>query len=160
MAWGGPSRIRLEPELWVQKEWPKPDSDLIVLAQLELDENCAVRDVHTFMRQHIGAAQATKVRALSLEGEKFIDAGNHRRIYFHVEGGIPNSVVLYLRGGAFPSYQYTEIGRHKHDIDITIVDGGDAAEHQHLIPELVTSDNRPVGLKVSAKRNQTRIRLT
>ena len=142
MAWGGPSRIRLEPELWVQNEWPKPDSDLIVLAQLELDENCAVRGVHTSVRQLVGNASPARVRAISLHGEKDIDSANSKKIYFHIENGRPERVTLYLRAAKLSTLFYSELGNHTHELEDLVTDPtATIPAHTHPLDEVVIEES-------------------
>jgi len=59
------------------------------------------------------------VRTISLEGEKDVDNRNPKVLYFHIDGGAPDSAVLYLRGLAFSTLFYTELGQHQHGLEIT-----------------------------------------
>lgn len=141
IAWGGPSRIRSEPLISFQNDWPyKEGGQKIVLAQVELDEACAVRHIHTSVRKYAGAAQPGKALAYALEGEKDIDAANSKKIYFHIRGGRPNAVTLYLRGEKFSTLYYTELGRHTHGHDTLRVEAHDAIKgHSHPLGNLTTS---------------------
>ncbi len=138
IAWGGPSRIRSEPKISWSSAWPTESSGQIVLAQVELDEACAVRDIRAFVRKYVGAAKADKVRAFALEGEKDIDKDNYKVIYFHIEGGLPNNVLLYLRGAQFSTLYYTELGVHTHEVTVTTGDNIQNLEHKHTVSEGTT----------------------
>lgn len=136
VAWGGPSRVRSEPDICFQNDWPyKEGGQKIVLAQVELDEACAVRHIHTSVRKYAGAAQPGEALAYALEGEKDIDSNkdNSKKIYFHIRGGRPNAVTLYLRGAKFSSLYYTELGQHKHGISFNSGAGGAIAAHDHTV---------------------------
>ena len=140
LTWDGPSRIRLEPKLWVQNKWPKADSNKIVLAQLELDENCAVRDVHTSPRQLVSASKPAIVRPVALHGEVEIDMHNPKQVHFHIFGGLPTSVTLYIYAAQFPTYYYTEMGNHDHELEDLKSESTEAIPaHTHPLNEVVTS---------------------
>lgn len=113
-AWGGPTRIRATPILGWSDVFPHESSGKIVLAQVELDQNCNIRHVHTYPRQNIGFAYARKIHQYALEGERHIDKDNPGRIYFHVRGADPAAVTLYLRADKFSTLYYSELGWHEH----------------------------------------------
>jgi hypothetical protein len=140
-AWGGPSRIRSEPKISWLSSWPKESSGQIVLAQVELDEACAVRDIRAFVRKYVGAAKAQTVRAFTLEGEKDIDKDNSKVFYFHIEGGLPTDVRLYLRGAQFSTLYYTELGKHTHEATVTTGNNIQDLSHTHTIVSGQTETN-------------------
>ncbi|AGW95516.1 MULTISPECIES: DnaJ-like cysteine-rich domain-containing protein [Cupriavidus] len=72
-----------------------------------------------------------QVRSLSLEGEKDIDSVNPKVLYFHVDGGYPSEVTLYLRARRFSSLYYTELGKHSHTASVTINDTSIVLTHNH-----------------------------
>ena len=74
-------------------------SGQIVLAQVALQAGCQVGQIEFGIRQCVAAKPPT-TRAISLEGEKDIDGSNPKTLYFHIDGGVPNTVTLYLRAGA------------------------------------------------------------
>ena len=99
VAWGGPSRIRAMAVLGWSDKFPHESSGKIVLAQVELDQNCTVKNVYTYLRHYIGPASQAAVRQYALEGERHIDKDNPGRIYFHIRGHSPQSVTLVSAGG-------------------------------------------------------------
>jgi hypothetical protein len=135
IAWGGPSRIACKPHIQWLNNWPTEASGKIVLAQVELDDACAVRDIRTAVRKYVGPVKADFVRALAIEGEKDIDSENTKELYFHIEGGLPNSVMLYLRGSKFSTLYYTEMGSHNHVIDVALDSFSTDLSHFHKISE-------------------------
>jgi hypothetical protein len=139
LAWGGPSRIRSEPVISWQSNWPNQNSGKIVLAQVELDEMCAVRAIHLAVRKYAGEARPPKTLAYALEGEKDIDEHNSKKIYFHIRGGRPETVTLYLRAAPFSSLYYTELGRHTHALDIEVKSHSPIEGHSHSLGEIKTS---------------------
>jgi hypothetical protein len=133
LAWGAPSRIRAEPNLYIQHQWPKIIDNKIVLAQLELNKDCSVRDIRTFVRKYVAAAKEAKARALALEGEKDLDKDNPKELYFHIVGGTPDSALLYLRATRFSTLFYTELGSHTHELTVKVEDTILDFEHKHTI---------------------------
>lgn len=133
IAWGGPARVRAEPVIEWQNSWPTEESGMIVLAQVELDENCAVRNIRTSVRRYVGLGQPPRSMVYALEGEKDIDMDNPKLLYFHVRGGRPEAVTLYFRGEKFSSLYYTELGRHNHDLDLDTEPGGGFPGHDHSV---------------------------
>jgi hypothetical protein len=131
LAWGSPSRIVAEAVFEVLDSWPAADSGKIVLAQLELSKTCQVVRVLPGVRQYAVPVKPQTVIPVSLEGEKDIDATNPKVLYFHVIGGYPETVTLYLRARKFSSLYYTELGQHKHHIDFVSGKGGHVDAHRH-----------------------------
>ena len=149
LAWGDPSRILAQPKLSWQNQWPKldatkPENYKIVLAQVELDASCAVKEpIRSFVRKYVAAAQPPRVRTLSIEGEKDIDAKNPKELVFHLEGGVPDRLSLYLRARHFSTLFYTELGKHQHELKGVISEpGGEIPKHHHTIDlgQLTTTD--------------------
>lgn len=142
LVWGAPSRILAEPKLSWQHQWPKPEENKIVLAQVELDDQCAVRNIRAFVRKYVGASKEQTVRAFVLEGEKDLDQHNPKHLYFHIAGGVPNRVALYLRGSQFSSLYYTELGKHSHDLDLRTNTVPGLPKHTHTLnlSELKTTE--------------------
>jgi hypothetical protein len=150
LAWGDPSRIVAQPKLSWTNQWPKldpkkPKDYKIVLAQAELDNTCAVRAIRTFVRNYVAAALPPRVRALSIEGEKDIDAKNAKELVFHLEGGVPDRLSLFLRARSFSTLFYSEIGLHQHELkNITSGLGGAIPKHHHAL-DLGTLTTSPQG---------------
>jgi hypothetical protein len=137
-TWGGPSRIRAGATLSIRPSWPTAADKQVVLAQLELDDACAIRDVHTYVRKYAVATAKAAVHPFAIEGEADIgvvatpEVNVSKKIYFHVRGGAPDTVILYLRGERFSPFFYTELGLHSHDIDVeTGTDGEKDGAHTH-----------------------------
>jgi hypothetical protein len=158
LAWGAPSRIAAEAVFEFLDSWPADDSGRIVLAQIELSKTCEVVRVLPGVRKYAVPVKPQTVRALSLEGEKDIDKANPKVLYFHIDGGAPEAVTLYLRSRQFPSLYYTEMGKHSHAISTTLstdthdfvhshtVTGGKTTKngiHKHA---LLVNDDAPAGL--------------
>ncbi len=101
LAWGGPTRIRATPRLSFQSAWPNEAAGLVMLGQVELGAGCEVVHIHNGVRKYVDAADST-VRSYALEGEKDIDGQNSKVLSFHIKGGPPSSVLLYLRGARIP----------------------------------------------------------
>jgi hypothetical protein len=155
------SRIRETPQLAFTADWPNPklctDSfpDLncgIVLATVTLDKSCQIASIDTGVRQYSFPTHSSQVHEASFEGEKDIAVGESKRLFFHVRGGAPSGVALFLRGAAFSKLFYTELGRHNHGLtnvpttpetapidtththDTVTVDSGDQSDkHHHTI---------------------------
>lgn len=115
LNWSGPTRIIAKPLIYVQDSWPSETSGKLVLAQIELKQGCEVVKVYAGMRKYVAAGKPPKVRTISFEGEKDIDASNPKVLYFHVSGGYPEKVLLILRASKFSSLYYTELGLHNHE---------------------------------------------
>jgi hypothetical protein len=123
LAWGAPTRIAADAAFEVLDSWPADESGKVVIAQLELNPRCEVVRALPGVRKYAVPVKPQKVRGISLEGEKNIDKANAKVLYFHVDGGSPEAVSLYLRGMPFSSLYYTELGKHSHTLtmsDLTI----------------------------------------
>jgi hypothetical protein len=130
LAWGGPTRIRATPVLSFQSTWPAEATGRILLAQVELGPGCEVVRIHSGVRKYVDAADST-VRSYALEGEKDIDEQNPKLLTFHVRGGPPSSVLLYLRAARFSSLHYTELPAHVHAIDLRTEPKEGTDDHHH-----------------------------
>ena len=119
LAWGAPTRMAADVVFEVLDSWPPDESGKVVIAQLELNAQCQVQRVLPGARKYAMPVKAQQTRGISLEGEKDIDKANPKVLYFHIEGGAPESVTLYLRARKFSSLYYTELGRHSHDRILT-----------------------------------------
>ena len=133
-AWGGPTRIVARPELSFQHSWP---NDGVVLAQVELDESCAVKAIRSGIRKY-ATAVTSAARSYALEGEREIDEHNPKRLYFHLEGPT-RSVMLYLRAEKFSTLFYSELGVHTHALDTQTKDAGSAPAHTHHLSDVTLS---------------------
>jgi hypothetical protein len=133
LAWGAPTRIAADVVFEFLDSWPAADSGKIVLGQLELSATCTVVRVLPGVRRYATPVKPQQVRTLSLEGEKDIDSANPKVLYFHVDGGYPSEVTLYLRARKFSSLYYTELGRHSHQLKFNTGPGGEASAHSHAI---------------------------
>lgn len=138
LPWGAPTRILADARFDTLDAWPAEDSGRVVLAQIELDAKCEVKRVLPGVRKYAVPVKPQTVQALSLEGEKDIDAANPKVLVFHIAGGAPESATLYLRGRRLSTLYYTEMGTHKHvatiDIDKTVQD----LTHSHDIADSTT----------------------
>jgi hypothetical protein len=129
LAWGAPTRVVADAEFEFLDSWPGEGSGRIVLSQIELSEKCEVVRASPGVRQYAVPAKPQTVRSLSLEGEKDIDKDNPKVLFFHVDGGYPESVMLYLRGRRFSTLFYSEIGKHRHTL--TVADLDVKIDHDH-----------------------------
>ncbi|MCY7353866.1 MAG: hypothetical protein LH470_02040 [Lysobacter sp.] len=132
-AWGAPSRIRSEPLLMFQDSWPTESSGKILLAQVEMDAQCVVIGVKSGMRRYASASKPPTTTPVSLEGEKDIDKDNPKVLRFHIEGGYPDTALLYLQGFKFSSLYYSEMGQHKHGIHGTLSEVSRNFKHTHAL---------------------------
>ncbi len=114
LAWGGATRIVAQPALQFTDTFPAPYSGQIVLAQVALQAGCQVGEIQSGVRKYAVAAKPPTTRPISLEGEKDIDGNNPKTLYFHIDGGVPNTVTLYLRAAQISTLYYTELGNHTH----------------------------------------------
>jgi len=132
LAWGGPTLIRAIPVLAFQGAWPNEASGKVLLAQVELGAGCEVTRIHNGVRKYVDAA-APSVHSLAFEGEKDIDKQNSKVLHFHIRGGPPRSVLLYLWGERLSTLFYTELPAHTHPAGnlITGLAGGDTKGHTH-----------------------------
>lgn len=140
LAWGGPARLREEPRLRWRDTWPRAGSSQIVLAQVELDAQCKVARLNLGVRRTAALIQAGRTLAYGLEGEAAIDKDNPKRLIFHIRGGRPNSVTLYLHSLPFPALFYTELGRHTHAPTTTVAPAGAAGGHDHALGAIETDE--------------------
>jgi hypothetical protein len=122
------SRVREVPYLALTADWPNPQlcsgnfRDLncgIFLASVTLGDSCQVASVDTGLRQYSYPAHSSQVHEASYEGEKDIAPGESKRLFFHIRGGSPHAVTLYLRGTLFSRLWYTELGHHSHSFSAT-----------------------------------------
>jgi hypothetical protein len=141
LEWSGPTRIRSNVKLEMVDTWPSEASGRIVLAQIELKQGCEVAQVHSGVRKYAVAVKPPTTRAVAIEGEKDVDVANPKRLFFHVDGGYPDTVTLVLRGALFSTLYYTELGRHTHVLNITLADHPAVGSHDHALGELVTSED-------------------
>jgi hypothetical protein len=142
LAWGAATRIVAQPALQFTDTYPTPTSGQIVLAQVALGSGCQVGQIESGVRQYAVAAKPPTTRAISLEGEKDIDSNNPKTLYFHIDGGLPNTVTLYLRAAQFSSLFYTELGTHSHEDKLDAPDLKVPA-HTHKLSEVTTSPGTP-----------------
>lgn len=144
LSWGGPTLIRATPVLAFQGAWPDESSGKILLAQVELGAGCEVTRIHSGVRKYVDAATPS-VRSFALEGEKDLDRRNPKVLSFHIRGGPPASVLLYLRGARLSTLFYTELPAHTHAVNLVTDDrGGDATGHTHdVVIGDVTSGEEP-----------------
>lgn len=158
--WGAPTRLVADAVFEFLDSWPSDDSGKIVLTQVELDDQCRVVRTSPGVRRYAVPAKPQTVRALALEGEKDIayGSGNSKILHFHIDGGFPEQVLLFLRGRLFSPLHYTELGQHQHSISFkTSLAGGvpahthqldlasiklqEAGEHRHELWSLVDDDD-------------------
>lgn len=133
LAWGAPTRIVADAVFEFLDSWPADDSGKIVLSQIELDDQCAVVRTSPAVRRYAVPAKPQTVRPVSIEGEKDIDKQNSKILYFHIDGGTPDSAVLYLRGGQFSSLYYSEIGAHQHHMKLDTQTTEKNLVHAHAV---------------------------
>jgi hypothetical protein len=157
-ASGGPARINARTAFNWRAFLPSETSGEVVLAQVELDKDCKeVSQVDVGVRRYVGAVSTAKVRQFALEGERDIadipGVAQSRqavgRIYFHIRGRQPNAVTLYLRADLFSTLHYTEMGEHKHVLDVTagietsqptLTASTATYEHDHTLNQIQTQD--------------------
>jgi hypothetical protein len=139
LAWGAPSRIFADVVFEFLDSWPAENGGKVVLAQLELSKACEVEGVMLGVRKYAVPVKPQRVRSVSIEGEKDIDAANPKVLWFHVDGGYPETVTLYLRARKFSSLYYTEMGKHRHHIDFTSASVTKDLTHVHTVSAGTTS---------------------
>ncbi|MBL8298433.1 MAG: hypothetical protein JNN30_08810 [Rhodanobacteraceae bacterium] len=139
LSWGAPSRIRNEPAITMQDAWPSEQQGKTLLAQIVMNEQCQVVEVRSGMRRYATAIKPPNTTPISLEGEKDIDKDNPKVLRFHVEGGFPDTALLYLQGFAFSSLYYTELGRHTHTLTVTLDPAPAVAPHVHSLDAVKTT---------------------
>lgn len=140
LPWGAPTRIVADAVFEFLDSWPSDESGKIVLSQLELSATCEVVRASPGVRRYAVPAKPQTVRGVSLEGEKDIDRSNPKVLYFHIEGGYPETAVLYLRGRSFPSLYYTETGLHSHALNSTSSEVVNDFGHDHAAGGGTTSE--------------------
>jgi hypothetical protein len=140
LAWGAPTRIRATPKLEMVDTWPSDLSGKIVLAQIGLQAGCQVGDIQSGVRRYAVPAKPPTVQPISLEGEKDIDASNPKVLYFHINGGVPDTVTLYLRGSQFSTLFYSELGQHTHNNTLTVTQTT-FPKHHHTLGTAATTGN-------------------
>jgi hypothetical protein len=119
VAWGGPSRVLAEPIFEWSRDLPHESSGKVLLAYVALGKGCKeVNVLDVGVRRYVGAASAAKVKQYALEGFRDIDQDNAAFVHFHIRGRQPSSVTLYLRSDRFPTYFYTEMGKHHHSVSV------------------------------------------
>jgi hypothetical protein len=159
LTWGAATRILQAPQLAFADTYPSPTSGLIILAQVELQAGCTVGHIESGVRTYAVAAKPPTTRPISLEGEKDIDQRNPKTLYFHIDGGVPSNVTLYLRAAQFSSLYYTELGGHTHNNSLTNSHITVPAHH-HTLTGLTTGDadqdgSKPAGLSASSWNDDT-----
>ncbi|MEO8153902.1 MAG: hypothetical protein ABI605_12590 [Rhizobacter sp.] len=114
-AAGGPSRVLAEPVIECVPDLPLEASGRVLLGRVLLAAGCAsIASIDTGVRRYVGDTASSKVNQYALEGFRDLDSNNPQRIYFHIREQQPHDVILHLRSEQFPTYFYTEMGRHKH----------------------------------------------
>jgi len=142
LPWGAPTRIVADAVFEFLDSWPAENSGKMVLAQVELGPKCQVVRISPGVRRYAVPVKPQTVRPISLEGEKDIDQSNPKVLYFHVEGGVPDSAVLHLRSRKFPTLYYTEMGQHTHGTtSITVSEDSHDFEHGHTVSGGKTTSN-------------------
>jgi len=135
-----PSRVAERPSLHFSERLPDPrrceqDPDsldcAVTLALVNLDAACQVKSIESGLRQYSYPTHTSRVQAVAIEGDQDIDSRNPKRLYFHVRGGPPTSVVLYVRGGRFSSLHYTEVGSHAHALSGVTINNHSVALQGH-----------------------------
>ena len=151
-AEGGPARILAEPVLEWSDRLPHEGSGKVLLARVALGKGCKeIAELDISVRRYVGAASAAKVRQYALEGVRELDQNNPASIVFHVRGRNPTSITLYLRSEPFPSYFYTEIGKHTHGSNVGTGSGARTG------PASAVDDHKhaATGLTVGAHQDHT-----
>lgn len=141
LGWGAPSRIRSVPRLLIQDSWPSETQGKILLAQIVLNDMCQVEDIKSGMRRYVTATKPPNTAPISIEGEKDIDKDNPKILRFHIEGGFPDSAVLYLQGFKFSSLYYTELGKHSHAFSGAITATSHDFVHKHTATASATESD-------------------
>ena len=156
--WGGPARLLAEPVLEWSDELPHEDSGKVLLAYVGLGQGCKeVSLLDLGIREYVRGASASRIKQYALEGFRDIDENNEGLIRFHIRGRQPSSVSLILRGDKFPTYFYSELGRHKHAFTPSqgTTQGADPAvssSHSHANGSLsATSTNSNHGHSLSTR---------
>jgi hypothetical protein len=147
-----PSRVVEQPTLGWTETWPNhklcgqsgnPEDCAIVLAKVDLDGSCAIAGINAAARQWAQVIVPGQVHAFALEGGRDIDAQHPGILRFHVRGGRPSAVTLYLRAEPFTPYYYTELGNHAHSTADSKTDPAPMPNHAHDFPSSPTSTGTP-----------------
>lgn len=141
LPWGAPTRIQADAVFEFLDSWPAENSGKIVLSQVELGPNCQVMRTSPGVRRYAVPVKPQTVRPISLEGEKDIDQSNPKVLYFHVEGGVPDSAVLHLRSRPFSTLYYTEMGHHTHGTTVSVSSDSHDFGHSHSVTGGKTTTN-------------------
>jgi hypothetical protein len=139
-SWGAPSRIQATPSISMQAAWPTDSQRKILLGQVVLNAQCQVEDIRAGVRRYATAVKPPNATPLSLEGEKDIDKDNPKVLRFHVDGGFPDTALLYLQASKFSSLYYSEMGRHTHPLKASLADATKNFTHGHTVEASATAD--------------------
>jgi hypothetical protein len=153
-------RVREQPVLdWSEViPFPRPGEPEdsieqgVVIARVRLDPSCKIEAVDADTRRLSFPRNVSRVQAVAFEGEKDIAEGDPKKLYFHIRGGRPRSVVLFLRGARFSPTAYTESAAHSHTLSSVAVGSTDVTtqDHRHDMGRhahgLVHGPNRDPGL--------------
>ncbi|SRR6266511_652371 len=135
-----PSRVVEQPILGWTETWPNhrlcgqpghPEDCAIALAKVDLDSSCAIAGIDAGSRQWAQVIVPGQVHAFALEGGRDIDPQHPGTLRFHVRGGRPSAVILYLRGEPFTPYYYTELGSHAHSLEKRSTADASMPDHIH-----------------------------
>ena len=150
------SHIREAPQLSFTADWPNPKlcsdtfPDLncgIVLATVALDNSCQIASIDTGVRQYSFPTHSSQVHEAAFEGEKDVAPGEPKRLFFHVRGGAPSAVSLYLRGAPFSKRYYKELGQHTHGLTNILTTNETAAiniDHTHDTTKVTSGDQNAI----------------
>jgi hypothetical protein len=147
-----PSRVVEQPTLGWTETWPNhklcgqsgnPEDCAIVLAKVDLDGACAIAGINAAARQWAQVIVPGQVHAFALEGGRDIDAQHPGILRFHVRGGRPSAVILYLWGEPFTPYYYSELGNHAHSTADGKTDPTAMPSHAHDFPSQQTTTGTP-----------------
>jgi hypothetical protein len=105
----------------------------VVLAVVNLTNACQISSIEIGVRQYAHPTHVSETTAYALEGEKDLDQDNPKVLHFHIRGGAPNAVTLFLWGDRFSSAYYTEMGKHAHTMSgVSIgLNAGGLTGHKH-----------------------------
>lgn len=117
-AFNIPAYIRATPKIDWYDQPPRPESGLVVLAEIELDDKCHIVRINSLLRKYV--LRVSGVRSFAISGEADIDKDNPKELYFHIINGYPNSVKMYLRSSNFSTLYYSETGNHSHKFNTSL----------------------------------------
>ncbi|MFL6623133.1 MAG: hypothetical protein ACJ8NR_11125 [Sulfurifustis sp.] len=142
LAWGAPTRIVADAMFEFADSWPSADSGKVVLSQIELSKSCEVVRTLPGVRKYAMPAKAGRTRALALVGEDDIAPGVAKLLRFHIADGFPDRVILYLKGGVFTPFWYSEIAKHTHTPRVRVKDNQLVVNinHTHTIEGQMSKD--------------------